>query len=78
MIDCRASGRIGDCPGYAQSAFYPKKPWPDHIPQTAAWEFYRPTDELQIRRMGRAEREHVQLGGLLLRKRVIAPAGAPA
>jgi hypothetical protein len=71
MIDCRASGEQGDCEGDAHSAFYPKKPWPDHVPSTPAWEWYRPKGP-EVRKLNKAMREHFQNGGLLIRKRVTA------
>jgi hypothetical protein len=71
MIGCRASGKSGDCSGDAYSAFYPKKPWPVHVPTTPAWEWYRP-GRGEVRRLDRASREHVKNGGLLLRKRSVA------
>lgn len=77
MIECRASGKTGECPGRAVSAFYPKKPWPPHVPATAAWEWYRPNDR-EIRRLDRGSRDHVKNGGLLLRRRSPQPAGATA
>jgi hypothetical protein len=76
MLDCRASGKEGDCDGDAYSAGNPKRPWPPHIPEPA-WEWYRPT-EAEARRLGRAWREHLKNGGLAIRKRQPQPAGAPA
>lgn len=35
MLNCRASGREGDCDGMAVSAMYPKGPRPPHIPEPA-------------------------------------------
>ena len=66
-LDCRASGRAGDCAGVARSQFYrlaPGTPAP-------SWEWYRP-DSHELRGLARHDpstAEYVECGGLLLRKR---------
>jgi hypothetical protein len=66
MLRCRASGREGDCDGMATSAFYPKGPRPPHIPPPA-WEWFRPVGS-EYRKLSAAMREHVDKGGLDIRK----------
>ncbi len=67
MLGCRASGRPGDCGGMAESSFYPKGPRPPHIPPPQ-WEWYTPL-EGEYRRLNRDMREHVDKGGLMIRKK---------
>ena len=67
MLRCRASGREGDCDGMATSAFYPKGAPPSHITEPA-WEWFKPTGS-EYRKLSRAMREHVDKGGLDIRKR---------
>lgn len=67
LLACRASGRPGDCGGMAESSFYPKGPIPTHIPPPQ-WEWYTPS-EGEYRRLNRDMREHVDKGGLCIRKR---------
>lgn len=67
MLKCRASGRQGDCDGFARSSFYPKGPRPPHMP-APSWEWYRPDAE-EVERLSDAMREHVRQGGLCIRKR---------
>lgn len=66
MLGCRASGRPGDCGGMAESSFYPKGTQPAHIPPPS-WEWYTPSDA-EYRRLNRDMREHVDKGGLMIRK----------
>lgn len=66
MIGCRASGKVGDCNGKAESSFYPPGPRPDHIP-APSWEWYKP-DQTKFDTLSRWELEHVAKGGLLIRK----------
>ena len=63
FLACRSTE---GCKGRAVSSGYPPPPIPDHIVSLLAWEWYRPTNK-QARRMGREMREHVRLGGLVLR-----------
>ena len=66
MLDCRASGKPGDCNGKAESSFYPKGPRPKHIP-APSWEWYKPeADEYKF--LSGPIKDHVDMGGLLLRK----------
>ncbi len=67
MLGCRASGRPGDCGGMAESSFYPKGPRPSHIP-SPSWEWYTPL-EGEYRGLNRDMREHVDKGGLMIRKK---------
>lgn len=86
MIGCRETG--GTCTGTMESAWYPDKlngiggPRPSHFP-AASHEWYRPTrDELTayLRTIDPADhaatREHVSMGGLLLRPITTEPARA--
>lgn len=64
MIGCKMPG----CDEMAKSCFYPKeRPVPIHIP-VPMWEFYKP----DIKKVKPIERNHVEQGGLLLRKRTHA------
>jgi len=71
MMDCRASGKRGDCPGLARSCMYnprmfPLEFTPDSMP-SPAWEWYRPGKSV-VAALSVAEQDHVRAGGLLLRK----------
>jgi hypothetical protein len=71
MLDCRASGQEGDCPGMAQSLIFrlpPDAPEP-------AWEWYRAskTEMKRFRRDDPAMFEHCSKGGLLIRARKAVP-----
>lgn len=77
MLRCRASGREGDCCGMAESSYpsgekpsYPsgeKPSWkPSWVPDPA-WEWFRPVGA-EYRKLNRAMREHVDKGGLDIRK----------
>lgn len=50
----------------AESAFYPKGPRPAHIP-APSWEWYKPDAE-EYKFISGAMKEHVDMGGLMLRK----------
>jgi hypothetical protein len=67
MLKCRASGREGDCDGFAMSAMYPKGTRPPHIP-APAWEWFKPTGDYYDS-LPPAMKEHVDNGGLDIRKR---------
>ena len=54
------------CDGDAYSAFYPKGPRPAHVPPPTH-EWYRPSLWQRLW-LDRAMREHVRLGGLVLRE----------
>lgn len=69
MLGCRASGNEGDCKGMAESSFYRV---PTDTPD-AAWEWFKPTGS-EYRKLSREMREHVDKGGLDLRK--IRPAAS--
>jgi len=74
-IDCRASGRRGDCRALAHSSFYPEGPRPTHIPPPA-WEWYKPSD-VEARRADKKAPgmlDHARRGGLFLRPRAVAQA----
>ena len=66
-LTCRATD---GCEGTGFSLFYPlPEAWPDGIPTTPGWEWYRP-GERQLARLRRRDPEayeHVVKGGLLLR-----------
>lgn len=64
MLGCKMPG----CNEMAQSSFYPKqRPIPMHIPMPL-WEWYKP----DINKVSSFERDHVEKGGLLLRRRTSA------
>lgn len=77
FLACRVKGDPkdprNDCKGTSKSMMYPAEPWPEKdgyghaIPTEPTWEWYAPrTDEANA--PDRATFEHVQKGGLLLRK----------
>ncbi len=75
LIGCRASGREGVCDGLAESSFYRVSAGaPD-----AVWEWFRPTGS-EYRKLNRMMREHVDRGGLDLRRAATgsAESGVPA
>ena len=67
FLGCRASGNEDDCEGMAQSAMYPKRPRPPHIP-APAWEWYKASEE-EIEAMPEGHRQYYRDGGLAIRKR---------
>ena len=67
FLDCRASGRVGQCTGRASSSFYPKGERPSTLPPPA-WEWYRPAPA-DVAAMAPATQAHVKAGGLLIRRR---------
>lgn len=67
FLACRASGRVGDCDGQAESMFYPAPPVPESVLEQLKWEWYRPSKRA-IRKLEPAMRYHVEGGGLLLRR----------
>jgi hypothetical protein len=66
FVRCRAKA---GCNGRAASMMYPKGLRPDFIP-APAWEWYRPVEGTDPP-LTRAERDHVEQGGLLLRARTV-------
>jgi hypothetical protein len=63
MIGCRASGREGDCDGMAYSNFY-------RVTRdfgTPQWEWFKPVGS-EYRKLNRDMREHIDRGGLDIRK----------
>ena len=56
--------------GMACSSFYPRGPKPAHIPDPQ-WEWFRPAGS-EYRKLSRDMREHVDKGGLDIRKRTDA------
>lgn len=64
MIGHREVG--SDCKGLMHSAFYPEGPRPSHI-AAPTYEWYKP-DEQEYKTLRRASKEHVDKGGLLLRR----------
>lgn len=75
FLACRAKGDDprNRCWGTSKSMMYPAEPWPEKdgfgtaIPTEPTWEWYAPgTDEANA--LDRGAFEHVQKGGLLLRK----------
>lgn len=77
FLACRVAGEAGHanpCQGTMQSMMYPQPPWPETdgygtpIPTEPTWEWYSP-DRNEYRRLDMQVKEHVDLGGLLLRER---------
>jgi hypothetical protein len=76
FLACRAKGEPtdpeNDCKGRSHSLMYPDQPWPERdgygtpIPTEPTYEWYAP-DEREQRTLDPATREHVEMGGLLLR-----------
>ena len=64
LLRCRATGREGDCDGMAQSSFY--RPEMEHA--SPAWEWFKPVGS-EYRKLNRDMREHVDKGGLDIRRR---------
>lgn len=64
MIGCRASGDEFTCNGMAQSSMYRI---PEDTPEHQ-WEWFKPTGS-EYRKLSRPMREHVDKGGLDLRRR---------
>lgn len=65
---CRATS---GCTGQATSSGYPTAPRPDNLP-APAWEWYRPGC-MEYAHLNRDRRDHVDKGGLLLRRRSDPP-----
>jgi hypothetical protein len=63
MLGCRASGQEGDCDGIAESSFYRVA---DDSPEPQ-WEWFTPRGE-EYHKLNRQMREHVDNGGLDIRK----------
>ena len=70
FLGCRADGTEGGCKGRAVSLGYPKGPRPSWA--VPAWEWYKP-GPIEMRGMSPEMRDHVQRGGLALRR--IEPPG---
>lgn len=66
-IDKSLLGIDGECIGTATSCFYPKSARPANLP-APEWEWYKP-DAQETANLGDAERDHVEMGGLILRAR---------
>ncbi len=67
FLRCRATGKVGDCPGMAISEMYPEGPRPAHIPPPA-FEWYRPSPD-EVEKMDPDMQMHLRAGGLELRAR---------
>jgi hypothetical protein len=69
FLACRADGHepTEECMGLAVSLMYPPGP----PPSEPEWEWYRPTPR-QARRMSVEMQEHIDKGGLALRRRTVA------
>lgn len=63
MLGCRASGQEDDCDGLAESSFYRV---PADAP-AADWEWFKP-EGAEYRKLNKAMRDHVDNGGLDIRK----------
>lgn len=58
--------KVDGCGGWAYSRFYPAGPLPEGT--VVEWEWYRPS-KAEARRLRKPMREHVAMGGLVLRRR---------
>jgi hypothetical protein len=76
FLACRVKGELtdprNDCKGTSRSMMYPPEPWPDDHPALAngapaTWEWYSPSED-ERRGLNAETREHVNKGGLLLRR----------
>ena len=64
MLRCRASGHEGDCDGKAYSAMYRV---PKELGLIPMWEWFKPVGS-EYNKLSDAMKEHVDKGGLDLRK----------
>jgi hypothetical protein len=64
FLGCRA-GTVG-CKGTGVSLMYPSPPYPQHVLDAVAWEWFRPSRRA-TRRMEAGMRDHIEKGGLELR-----------
>lgn len=67
-IECRANGKIADCPGWAASAHYPAIPLPDGR-LYSVWAWFRPESGYLAPSQGVLN--YLQAGGLVLRDVVL-------
>lgn len=75
FLACRVGGEPDKdrCSGTMESMMYPSEPWPDKdgfghaIPTEPTWEWYKPRRR-EYRKLDAASRDHVDKGGLLLRR----------
>lgn len=77
FLACRVKGEPtdpdNDCTGTMRSMMYPAEPWPERdelggeIPTEPTWEWYTP-GRRELRKYGAETRDHVERGGLLLRR----------
>jgi hypothetical protein len=80
FLACRVKGEptdpANDCKGRSTSMMYPDEPWSEKdgygnpIPTEPTWEWYSPdaAERKRLKRKDPGTFEHVQKGGLLLRK----------
>lgn len=71
FLACRASGHEPDseentCKGQAVSLTYPESMPPRHAIESVKWEWYKPEDD-EFAQLDDGSRQHVEMGGLLLR-----------
>lgn len=64
FLACRATAA---CKGTGTSLMYPPPPVPQHVIEAVEWEWFKPTPRA-VRRMEPAMRDHIQKGGLELRR----------
>lgn len=64
FLACRATA---GCKGTGVSLMYPAPPVPQHVIDAVAWEWFKPTRRA-VRRMEPEMRQHIEMGGLELRR----------
>lgn len=64
FLGCRATA---GCKGTGISIMYPPPPIPQHVLEAVEWEWFKPSDKA-VRRMDSAMRDHIEKGGLELRR----------
>ncbi len=67
-LECRATGKVGDCVGWASSSFYPSVPLPEGR-LYAVWAWYRPPSGTPV--PDQKTLAFLNAGGLLLRPVVL-------
>ncbi len=70
FLACRTDGlepSDNPCKGMGVSLMYPDAPMPQHVVEAVRWEWYKPSGRA-AREMDAGMREHIERGGLALRR----------